>query len=58
MIKMIDCEECKFSKNCDMFNNIKRIIRASNLRTYVSNNRMELFIRLYANICENFEPKN
>ena len=45
------CSNCKFSRGCPIYLEIRRTNRKSNLITYMLNEELEAYNDLYANIC-------
>jgi len=56
-MNIIVCSNCKNAIGCELLDNIKRIIRSSMLSVYIRNDRIDLFIDLYANLCTEYEEK-
>ena len=51
------CSDCKFSRECEVYINIRRINRKGNLIVCMTNEDLEVYNDLYANICDIYKEE-
>ena len=54
-MKLKKCSDCKFSRGCPTYLEIRRTNRKSNLPIYIENEKLEAYNDMYANLCFLYE---